>query len=271
MGLKTDKEIDVLRTCADIVSRTLAEVARFVEPGITTAQLDREAERYVRAQGAEPAFKGYRVGSLPPFPGTLCVSVNDAVVHGMPGSYALQAGDVVSIDCGVCFQGYFGDSAFTFAVGDIAADDARLCRTTFESLQKGVAQARPGQRLGDVSSAVQRHCEARGYGVVRELVGHGIGRALHEDPQVPNVGQPHSGRKLRTGLVFCLEPMINRGTYRIVTDRDKWTVRTADGATSAHYEHMVAVGRQGPEVLTTFDYIEDVSLPPYSIAEPTYG
>ncbi len=271
MGLKTEKEIDVLRYCADIVSRALAEVARYVEPGVTTAQLDREAERYIRARGAEPAFKGYRVGSLPPFPGTLCVSVNDAVVHGIPGSYALQVGDVVSVDCGVYFQDYFGDSAYTFAVGDIDSQDAHLCRTTYESLREGVAQACPGHRLGDVSSAVQEHCERRGYGVVRELVGHGIGRALHEDPQVPNVGKRHSGQKLKAGLVFCLEPMINRGTFRILTDTDGWTVRSADGSTSAHYEHMVAVGRQGPEVLTTFSYIEDVSIPPYIQAEPTYG
>ncbi len=271
MGLKSDKDLSVLRSCANIVSHTLAEIGLLIEPGITTAELDREAERVVRTYGGAPAFKGYRVGTLPPFPGTLCVSVNDVVVHGMPGSYVLQSGDLVSVDCGVAYKGFFGDSAFTFAAGDISEEDARLCRVTYQALQLGVDAVRPGRRIGDVGYSIQAHCERNGYGVVRELVGHGIGRALHEDPQVPNVGRRHTGMKFKPGMVFCLEPMINSGTYRVLTDPDGWTVRTADGSPSAHYEHMVAVGPDGPEVLTSFRDIESNVAVPYSQLEPVYG
>ena len=271
MRLKSEKDLQVLRSCADIVSQTLAEVGRLIEPGITTEELDRHAERVVRENGGVPAFKGYRLGNLPPFPGTLCVSVNDEVVHGLPGPYVLRSGDVLSVDCGVSYKGFYGDSAFTFAVGEISEQDARLCRVTYEALQLGVEAARPGRRLGDVGYAVQQHCERHGYGVVRELVGHGIGHALHEDPEIPNVGRRHSGRKFKSGMVFCLEPMVNQGTYQVSTDSNGWTVRTADGAPSAHYEHMVAVGPDGPEVLTSFHYIENTIATPFFRSEPVYG
>ncbi len=264
--LKSDREIDLLRSAADLVSRTLAEVAKRIRPGVTTAELDDVAEQYIRGHGAEPAFKGYRVGQNV-FPGTLCVSVNDQVVHGIPGDYALRQGDVVSVDCGAKLDGFFGDSAFTFAVGSIDAESRLLCRTTYEALNAGIAACLAGNRIGDISYAVQSHCEQRGYGVVRDLVGHGIGANLHEDPQVPNVGRRGSGRKLKNGLVLCIEPMINLGTPDVVTGSDGWTIRTADGQPSAHYEHMVVIRGGEPEVLTTFEHIEAVVQAPYSQTE----
>jgi len=264
--LKNQRALDCLRKSADLVGRTLGEVARYVEPGVTTLQLDREAERFVRSHDATPAFKGYKVAGLPPFPGTLCVSVNDAVVHGIPGGYQLKEGDVVSIDCGVYLDGYYGDSAYTFAIGGVTAEQRALCQTTYDALHLGIEAAVEGNRIGDISHAVETRCA--GYGVVRDLVGHGIGRSLHEDPQIPNFGQPGRGRRLRAGLSICIEPMINLGTYAVEIASDGWTVCTADGSTSAHYEHMVVVGKNGPEILTTFHYIEEVTQPPYSI---TYG
>lgn len=271
--LKSKRELDYLRASADLVGRTLAEVGRRVRPGVTTAELDAVAEDYIRTRGAEPAFKGYRLGNLPPFPGTLCVSVNDVVVHGMPGGYTLQEGDLLAVDCGARLNGYFGDYAYTFAVGEISEEDARLCQVTYEALVLGIEQAVHGNRLGDISHAVQAHCEQYGYGVVRELVGHGIGRKLHEDPQVPNFGRrgPGLNRRLRQGLTICIEPMINQGTHEVTTDPDGWTVRTADGRPSAHYEHMVAVDRGAAEVLSTFAYIEDVIEAPYNKAALANG
>ncbi len=260
-----------MKASADLVGRTLAEVAKLVEPGVTTLTLDRVAEDYVRSHGAEPAFKGYKIGQLPPFPGTLCVSVNDVVVHGIPGGYTLKEGDLLSVDCGVRLDGYFGDSAYTFAVGEISEEDTRLCQVTYEALNAGVARAVHGNRIGDISYTVQSYCEERGYGVVRDLVGHGIGRKLHEDPQVPNYGRRGTGRKLKQGMTICIEPMINRGTHAVNTGSDGWTIRTADGAPSAHYEHMVVVRRGQPEVLSTFAYIEDVIQAPYRKAVLTDG
>lgn len=261
--LKSHREIDRLRKCAEFVSRVLAEVAREVEPDVTTAHLNAVAERYFRKHDAEPAFKGYRMGGLDPFPAALCVSVNDVVVHGIPGQYRLREGDLVAVDCGVQLDGYFGDSAYTFAVGSISPEKARLCRVTREALYDGIAQAVHGRRIGDVSYAVQSRCEADGFGVVRDLVGHGIGRRLHEDPEVPNVGRPGTGRKLKSGVTLCIEPMINLGTYGVTTSSDGWTVRTADGSPSAHYEHMIAVRGDTPEILTTFEFIEDVMDVPH--------
>ncbi|MBT8398996.1 MAG: type I methionyl aminopeptidase, partial [Rhodothermia bacterium] len=197
----------------------------------------------------------------------LCVSINDEVVHGIPGEYALQEGDIVSIDCGAKLDGFFGDSAFTFAVGSVDPESRKLCRTTYEALNAGIAACVAGNRVGDISHAVQTHCENQGYGVVRDLVGHGIGKDLHEDPQVPNVGRRGSGRKLKNGLVLCIEPMINLGSPDVATGGDGWTVRTADGRPSAHYEHMVVVRGGEPEVLTTFEYIEAVVQAPYSQKE----
>jgi methionyl aminopeptidase len=260
--IKSEREIERLRESADLVGRTLAEVARHVQPGATLEDIDAVAEEYIRTHDAEPAFKGYEVGGNV-FPNTLCMSVNDAVVHGIPTDYALQEGDLLSVDCGAKLNGYFGDYAYTFAVGDISDEDAALCRTTYEALHKGIEQAIAGRRIGDISHAVQSHCESRGYGVVRDLVGHGIGQSLHEDPQVPNFGTAGTGRRLKPGLSVCIEPMINRGTAEITTDADGWTVRAADGLPSAHYEHMVVVRDGEAEILSTFDYIEEVIHPPY--------
>ncbi len=260
--LKSQREIDCLRESANLVGQTLAEVARHIEVGATLRELDAVAEDYIRTQGGEPAFKGYQVGDNV-FPNTLCTSVNDAVVHGIPDDYALQDGDLLSIDCGAKLNGYYGDWAYTFAIGDIAEDDAALCRATYQALLKGIEQAVANRRVGDISHAVQSHCESEGFSVVRDLVGHGIGQDLHEDPQVPNFGNSGRGRSLKPGLSICIEPMINRGTARVVTDDDGWTVRAADGLSSAHYEHMVVVRDGEPEVLSDYKYIEDVIDPPY--------
>jgi methionyl aminopeptidase len=262
--LKSQREIERLRESADLVGRTLAEVARHIEVGTTLRELDAVAEDYIRTHGAEPAFKGYQVGDNV-FPNTLCTSVNDAVVHGIPDGYALQDGDLLSIDCGAKLNGYYGDWGYTFAVGTIADEDAALCRATYRALLKGIEQAVAGRRVGDISHAVQSHCEAHGYSVVRDLVGHGIGQSLHEDPQVPNFGSPGQGRLLKPGLSVCIEPMINRGTAQVGTDADGWTVRAADGLPSAHYEHMVVVRDGEAEVLSDFRYIEDVIEAPYKI------
>ena len=262
--LKSQREIDCLRESADLVGQTLAEVARHIEVGATLQELDAVAEDYIRTQGGEPAFKGYQVGDNV-FPNTLCTSVNDAVVHGIPDDYALQDGDLLSIDCGAKLNGYYGDWAYTFAIGDIAEEDAALCSATHRALLEGIERAVADRRVGDISNAVQSHCESHGFSVVRDLVGHGIGQDLHEDPQVPNFGEPGRGRSLKPGLSICIEPMINRGTARVVTDDDGWTVRAADGLPSAHYEHMVVVRDGEPEVLSDYGYIEDVIDPPYEI------
>lgn len=262
--LKSQREIECLRESADLVGQTLAAVARHIEVGTTLRELDAIAEDYIRTHGGEPAFKGYQVGD-DVFPNTLCTSVNDAVVHGIPDDYALQDGDLLSIDCGAKLNGYYGDWGYTFAVGTIAEEDAALCRATYQALLKGIEQAVADRRVGDISHAVQSHCESNGFSVVRDLVGHGIGQSLHEDPQVPNFGDPGRGRLLKPGLSICIEPMINRGTARVVTDDDGWTVRAADGLPSAHYEHMVVVRDGEPEVLSDFGYIEDVIEPPYKI------
>ena len=259
--LKSERELERLRASADLVARTLAEVGRHIRPGVTTAHLDAVAESFIRGQGAAPAFKGYQVGGLV-FPSTLCMSVNDVVVHGIPDERPLEEGDLLSVDCGVVLDGYYGDSAYTFAVGEISAERADLCRVTYEALYRGIAEAVAGKRIGDIAQAVQDHCEGAGYGIVRELVGHGIGRRLHEDPQVPNFGRRGTGRKLKPGMTLCIEPMVNRGTHDVRTDADGWTVRTADGQASAHYEHMVAIRHGRPEILTTFSYIEAVVQPP---------
>lgn len=269
--LKSQREVERLHESADLVGRALAEVARHIEVGVTLKELDAVAEDFIRTHGAEPAFKGYQVGDNV-FPNTLCTSVNDAVVHGIPDDYALQNGDLLSIDCGAKLNGYYGDWGYTFAVGTLDEEDAALCRATYEALLKGIERAVAGRRVGDISHAVQTHCESHGFNVVRDLVGHGIGRSLHEDPQVPNFGPPGQGRRLKPGLSICIEPMINRGTAEVTTDADGWTVRAADGLPSAHYEHMVVVREGEAEVLSDFGYIEDVIDPPYEIdafKEPT--
>lgn len=263
--LKSQREIDRMKASAELVGRTLAEVAKRIEPGVTTRELDQVAESFIVKHDAEPAFKGYQVGQMV-FPNTLCTSVNDVVVHGIPNDDPLKEGDLVSVDCGVLLDDYYGDSAYTFAVGAISDEAKALCETTYASLHAGIGQAVAGRRVGDISYAVQRVCEERDYGVVRDLVGHGIGKSLHEDPQVPNFGRQGTGRKLREGLTICIEPMINLGTRKVITGTDGWTVRTEDGAPSAHYEHMVVVRRGEAEVLSTFDFIEDVIDAPYERA-----
>ena len=266
--VKSEYEIQRLRASADLVGRTLGEVARRVLPGVTTRELDQIAEAYIRSNGGIPAFKGYQVGQQV-FPATLCTSVNDVVVHGIPDDKLLAEGDLLSVDCGVVLEEFYGDSAFTFSVGQASHENLALCAATFDALLRAVEKAKAGNRLGDIGWAVQQRCESFGFGVVRDLVGHGIGRQLHEEPQVPNFGRPGNGRKLREGLVICIEPMINRGSPDVKTDSDGWTVRTADGIPSAHYEHMVVVRKGEPEVLTTFSYIEDVldELPYKTIVE----
>ena len=253
--LKTEQDLAGLRRSAGVVGSVLAEVAGMIRPGIATAELDRVAEGLIRDAGGRPAFKGYRSGR-DVFPASLCISVNDVVVHGIPGPYELRDGDVVAVDCGVELGGYFGDFAYTFPVGEISEANRALLAATKQSLYEGIAAAVAGNRIGDIGHAVQSYCEARGYGVVRDLVGHGIGRQMHEAPQVPNVGMRGRGKKLQEGMTLCIEPMINRGTAAVTIDADGWTVRAADGLPSAHYEHMVAVRRGRPEVLSSYDAIE---------------
>jgi methionyl aminopeptidase len=265
--IKSEREIDRMRASADLVGRALGEVARHIRPGVTTLELDAVAEDYLRSHNGRPAFKGYQVGHLPPFPGTLCLSVNDVVVHGIPGGTVLKEGDILSVDCGVELNGYYGDYAYTFAIGEISEEKAALCRVTYEALTAGISKAVHGNRVGDISSTVQDYCESRGYGVVRDLVGHGIGRKMHEDPQVPNFGRRGAGRKLKQGMTICIEPMINTRSADVKTDEDGWTVRTADGLPAAHYEHMVVVRKGKPEVLSTFAYIEEHVDAPYQAKE----
>ena len=257
--LKSARDLEGLRTSAALVGEALTEVARRIRPGVTTAELDRVAEEIIRDAGARPAFKGYSVPGADPFPASLCISLNDVVVHGIPSEAPLEEGDIVSVDCGVELGGYFGDYAYTFAVGEISEEKADLLRTTKQSLYEGIRYGLGGNRLGDIGHAVQTYCESRGYGVVRDLVGHGVGKSLHEDPQVPNFGQRGKGKKLRAGMTLCVEPMITAGTEQVVVDEDRWTVRTADGAPAAHYEHMIAIQKGGaPEVLSSFESVEAV-------------
>ena len=234
------------------MSATLAEVGKHIKPGVTTLELDRIAEEFIRSHGAVPGFLGY--GG---FPNTLCVSVNENVVHGIPSNYALKEGDIVSVDCGTIMKGFYGDSAYTFGVGEIAPEVEQLLRVTKESLLKGVEQAVAGNRVGDISAAVQAHAERYGYGVVRELVGHGLGRKMHESPEVPNYGRRGTGPLLKEGMVICIEPMINMGSKNVVFERDGWTVRTKDRKPSAHFEFAVAIRNEKADVLTDFGIIEE--------------
>lgn len=254
MGIaKTAEEIELLRENNQLVSRTLAELAKHIAPGVTGLQLDKIAEQFIRDHGAAPGFLGYNG-----FPNTLCISINDVVIHGIPSRYELRDGDIVSVDCGTRMKGYVGDSAYTFAVGNVEESVMRLLRATKESLKLGVAQAVEGKRIGDISFAVQSHVEKLGYSVVREMVGHGIGTAMHEKPDVPNYGQRSSGKRLVKGMTICVEPMINMGRRDIFQERDGWTIRTKDRKPSAHFEYAVAVGREQPDILTTFEYVEEV-------------
>ncbi len=251
--LKTDEEIELLRVSNRLVGKTLAQVAEMIEPGVKTIDLDKRAEEFIRSHDAVPAFLGYSG-----FPYSLCISVNDVVVHGFPSDYELNEGDIVSVDCGVYKNGYHGDSAYTFAVGEVSDEKKQLMKTTKESLYKGIEAAVPGKRVGDIGHAVQTYCEDRGYSVVRDLVGHGIGRDLHEEPQVPNFGRRGRGKKLQDGLVIAIEPMINAGVKDVVMWEDGWSIATKDSKPSAHYEHTIAVRKGKADILSTFDYVEEV-------------
>ena len=251
--LKTDEEIELLRESNLLVGMTLGELAKWIAPGITTLKLDKIAEEFIRDHGAVPGFLGY--GG---FPNTLCVSVNEQIVHGIPSNYELKDGDIVSIDCGTVKNGFNGDSAYTFCVGEVAYDVRRLLKTTKESLYLGIEQAVEGKRVGDISNAVQTYCEKKGYSVVRELCGHGVGKRLHEDPEVPNYGRRGCGPLLKSGLVIAIEPMINLGSRNIVIERDGWTTRTRDRKPSAHFEHTVAVREGKADILSSFKYVEEV-------------
>ena len=250
---KTDEEIELIRLSSLLVGKTLAEVARHIKPGVTTASLDKVAETFIRDHGAVPGFKGY--GG---FPGTLCVSVNDVVVHGIPGNQVLKDGDLVSVDCGVILNGFSGDSAYSFAVGNVTEEVQLLMERTKKSLYLGIEAAKAGKRIGDIGYEIQTYVEQFGYSVVRDLVGHGLGRHLHEKPEVPNFGKRGVGTMLQPGLVICIEPMINLGRRQVSQDKDGWTIRTADRKPSAHYEHAIAIREGNTDILSSFDEIEKV-------------
>ncbi|GJM30938.1 MAG: methionine aminopeptidase [Cyclobacteriaceae bacterium] len=250
---KSSDEIDIIRQSADILSRAHAEVAKLVKPGVSTTMLDQVAEEYIKDHGASPSFKGYNG-----FPGSLCISINEQVVHGIPGSTELKDGDIVSIDCGVFYQGFHSDAAYSYPVGVVSDKVKTLLKVTKESLYIGIENAKSGNRIGDIGWAIQKHVEDFGFSVVRELVGHGIGKTLHESPEVPNYGKRGKGTKLKSGLILAIEPMVNMGARSIVQESDGWTIRTKDHQPSAHFEHTVAVMNGTPEILTTHKYIEEV-------------
>lgn len=252
--LKTNEEIELMYLANQLVGKTLGELAKYIKPGVSTLQLDRIAEAFIRDHGAIPAFLGY--GG---FPNSICASVNEHIVHGIPSEKAiLKEGDVISIDCGTILNGFVGDSAYTFAVGQIDPEVRKLLDITKESLYIGIEQAVEGKRVGDISSAVQEYCEKNGYSVVRELVGHGIGKQMHEAPEVPNYGKKGSGSLLREGMCICIEPMINLGKRNVVFEKDGWTVRTKDRKPSAHFEHCIAIQSGKARILSSFKFLEEV-------------
>jgi methionyl aminopeptidase len=249
---KTEEEIELVRKSSLLVAKTHAEIAGLIKPGITTLALDKIAEEFIRDNGGVPAFKDYRG-----FPNTLCMSPNDQVVHGIPNDRVLEDGEILSVDCGVVMNGYYGDSAFTYEVGDVDVQTKQLLKVTKESLYKGIEQAVAGNRIGDIGYAVQQHAESFGYGVVRELVGHGVGKNLHESPEVPNYGRRGSGVVLKERLIIAIEPMINMGTKRIKQHNDGWTITTFDKKPSAHFEHTIVVRKGKAEILSCFKEIEE--------------
>lgn len=257
--LKTDEEIELMREANRLVGMTLGEVAKHIKPGVTPAQLDKIAKEFIYDHGAIPSFLGYKgAPGTVDFPGAICASVNDQVVHGFPTDYILKDGDVISVDCGTEKNGFCGDSAYTFCVGEVAEDVKALLRTTKESLYLGIEKAVEGNRIGDVGEAVQTYCEKRGYSVVRELVGHGIGRKMHEAPEVPNYGKRGTGPLLKKGMCIAIEPMINMGSKNVVFENDGWTIRTRDRKPSAHFEHTVAIRQGKADILSTFEFVEAV-------------
>jgi methionyl aminopeptidase len=247
---KTAEEIELMRQAAQLVSRTLGEIAKVLKPGTTGLQIDKLAEEYIRDHGATPAFLG-----LYGFPNTLCISPNTQVVHGIPSNKPFVDGDIVSVDCGAKLHGFFGDHAYTFEIGEVAPETKELLRITKECLYIGIEATKVGNRISDIGFAIQEHAESHGYGVVRELVGHGLGRTMHEEPQVPNYGKRGRGKRIQNGLTIAIEPMINMGTEKINQLKDGWTILTLDGKPSAHFEHDVAVVGGKPVILSTFDYI----------------
>lgn len=250
--LKTEEELAIIREGALILGKAHGEVAKLVKPGVMTSALDKLAEEFIRDSGGTPSFKNYNG-----FPASLCISVNEVVVHGFPGNYELRETDIISVDCGVFYKGYHSDSAYTYPLEGVTKDTLLLLERTYDSLFKGIEQAKSGNRIGDVAFAIQQYVESFGYGVVRELVGHGVGKKLHEDPEVPNYGKRGKGVKIVPGMVFAIEPMINRGTKNVVQERDGWTIRTSDKKPSAHFEHTIAVHADRTEILTTHKYIEE--------------
>lgn len=251
--LKTAEDVELMRLSNNIVAKTLGEVAKAVKPGVTTLQLDSLAEDYIRSMGAVPSFLGYYG-----YPNSICTSVNDQVVHGIPSDYVLKDGDIVSVDCGAEINGFHGDSCYTFCVGEVSDEVKRLLKTTKDSLYEGISSAIKGNRLGDVGHSIQSHCEAVGFSVVREYMGHGIGRMMHEEPMVPNYGRSRMGLLLREGIVIAVEPIVNMGKRSVYMEKDGWTVRTSDGLPAAHFEHTIAVGPDGPEILSSFEYVEQI-------------
>jgi len=256
--LKTDEEVELLRKANLLVGLTLAELAKVIQPGVTTNQLDKIAEEFIRDNGAIPTFKGFPNPYGGPFPASICTSVNHQVVHGIPNDIPLKEGDIVSIDCGTKLDGYCGDSCYTFAVGKISDEVSNLLKTTKESLYLGIEQAVVGHRLGDISNAIQTHCEKQGYGVVREFVGHGIGKDMHEDPQVPNFGRRGNGILLKSGLCIAIEPMITMGVKEIYMQEDRWGIITRDSKPAAHFEHSICVRKGKADILSSFEEIEKV-------------
>lgn len=250
--LKTPEQVEQMRTSADLVSRTLGEVARWIAPGVTTHRLDTIAREFICDNGGKPACLGYSG-----FPGTLCIEVNETVVHGFPSTYTLREGDIIGIDTVVEKDGYMGDSCYTFPVGNVDEKVMNLLRTTKESLYIGIQACKEGKRIGDIANAIQTYCEARHFTVVREMCGHGIGRDMHEDPEVPNYGKKSTGPILRNGMCIAIEPMINLGSRHVIIEKDGWTCRTRDRKPSAHYEHTIAIHGNSPRILTTFSYIEE--------------
>lgn len=248
---KSSEEIELIRKSSLLVGKTLAEIAKIIRPGITTKYLDKIAEEYIRDNDSIPGFKNYRG-----YPATLCISVNETVVHGIPGAYEILDGDIVSVDCGVIKNGFYGDSAYTFAVGDVDETAIQLMKVTKESLYKGIDIAVAGNRIGDIGYEIQSYVESFGYSVIRDLVGHGLGRKLHEDPQVPNYGKRGNGAKLKEGMTICIEPMINLGKKEVYQEKDGWTIKTVDHKLSAHFEHAIAVRKEKPDILSTFEFIE---------------
>ena len=256
--LKTEDEINLMRKANQLVGSTLAELGKHIKPGVTTLQLDKIAEEFIRDHGAVPTFKNFPNPYGGPFPASICTSVNDVVVHGIPSEdTVLKDGDIISIDCGTLLDGYNGDSAYTFCVGDVKPEVKQLLKVTRDSLYKGIEQAVAGNHVGDIGSAVQDYCEEFGYGVVRELTGHGIGREMHEAPQIPNYGSRGNGVMLKAGMCIAIEPMITMGDRKIWMLPDKWSIVTRDNKPAAHFEHTIAVRRGKAEILSTFEGIED--------------